>query len=245
MNKKVSYLLLGLFSFLLIAAVGVGPETTYTQSFKLAASASAARGVLQLANSNTVYFAGLVVTNASANEYPMVRLTSDAGLPQLVLEDLDAADSQEPFWYFQSANNGSAGRMYLGYADRTGTNLTGNTDVLTLSTTQITVPGITVTGLTASLPLFTGASSELTTKSIVDARRALGIDSGSGTTEADGTYTNTFNITYSAAPTVFVQVTGGLTAVLTNAVSDVTETNFVINLGASSATYDWQAIGAP
>jgi hypothetical protein len=40
---------------------------------------------------------------------------------------------------------------------------------------QITAPGITITGLTASLPVFTGTSKEMVSKSVADTRTALGL----------------------------------------------------------------------
>lgn len=116
-----------------------------------AATVGGTLGVTGLLTGTAISSSGNLFVNAtSANDDPMVRLTSAAGLPQLVLEDLDATDEQEPFWYLQSANNGSAGRFYLGYADRSGTNLTGNADILVLTPDGLDLYGI-LTAATATI----------------------------------------------------------------------------------------------
>jgi len=65
---------------------------------------------------------------------------SSNGTPQLVLNDLDAANAQEPMWYFQSANNASKGILYMGYGDRSsGTTMTGYTDVMVVDASSFTL----------------------------------------------------------------------------------------------------------
>ena len=72
------------------------------------------------------------------------------------------------------------------------------------------------------------------------AKLASGIQSGSVTTAADGTVTNTFTVAYAAAPTVLVVQTGEDTTV-TNTVT-VTATNFLWNAGAPSTVGKWLAL---
>jgi hypothetical protein len=204
------------------------------------------------------FSSSLLVNAASANNDPMVRFTSATGLPQLVLEDLDAANAQEPFMYFQSANNGSQGRGYIGFADRSGTNLTGNADILAFkpggldvysvltSDSLVVTNGIIDQSLTASLPMFTDATKRHVSKTVANTLLALGIQSGTGTTADDGTVTNTFGTAFSGGtPKVIVQVTGGATTVLTNAISAVGTTTFILNLGSNGKTFDYIAIGTP
>ena len=65
---------------------------------------------------------------------------SSNGTPQLILNDLDAADAQEPMWYFQSANNASKGILYMGYGDRSsGTTMTGYNDVMVVDASSFTL----------------------------------------------------------------------------------------------------------
>ena len=75
---------------------------------------------------------------------------STNGTPQLVLNDLDAADAQEPMWYFQSANNASKGIFYLGYGDRSsGIVMTGYTDVMLVDASSFTLGAVIGTGTQA------------------------------------------------------------------------------------------------
>ena len=70
-------------------------------------------------------------SGAGAGAATGVITSSSNGTPQLILNDLDATDAQEPMWYLQSANNASKGVFYLGYGDRSsGTTMTGYTDVM-------------------------------------------------------------------------------------------------------------------
>jgi len=72
---------------------------------------------------------------------------SSNGTPQLVLNDLDAADAQEPMWYMQSANNASKGIFYFGYGDRSsGTVMTGYTDVMLVDASSFTLGSTIGTG---------------------------------------------------------------------------------------------------
>ena len=271
---------------LLTNAVLVTPSlgaSTATSIAAVTATLGSAIVTNALLGSQATLTTSLLVSATSANNNPMVRLTSAAGLPQLVLEDLDATDAQEPFLYFQSANNASAGRGYIGFADRSGTNLSSNADILALKPTglelygALTVDNVTVTNAatvgslvslgvsrldgavtvdslsvtnnltlantTASLPLFTDANKVAVTKTIANALIALGIDRGTATIAADGTVTNTFNITFSVAPVVVSTISAG--AGLTNRVSAITETNCVFTTGTETGTVQWIAVGAP
>lgn len=98
-------------------------------------------------------------------------------------------------------------------------------------------------GLTASLPVFTDANKVLASKTIANTKLALGIQSGSVTTSADGTVTNTFGTAFSTAPVVLLCQTGDGTTI-TNTVT-VTTTNFTYSAGAPSIVAKWLAIGAP
>jgi hypothetical protein len=84
--------------------------------------------------------------NASANLG--IQTLSSSGTQQIVLNDLDAVASQEPMWYLQSANNGSKGIFYLGYADRSsGIIMTGMTDVMVVDQTSVTLGTTIGTGV--------------------------------------------------------------------------------------------------
>ncbi len=80
---------------------------------------------------------GRIIDVGASSSVGLVRLTTNGGF-QLVLEDSDAANDKVPFWYFQSANNGSKGILYLGYANRTGTSLTGSTDRMIMDSASVT-----------------------------------------------------------------------------------------------------------
>jgi hypothetical protein len=71
----------------------------------------------------------------------------------------------------------------------------------------------------------------------------LGIQYGSATTSEDGTVTNTFGTVFSSAPTVFTSQISE--AIVTNLVSSVTESNFVLNTGSHATVVKWIALGAP
>ncbi len=67
------------------------------------------------------------------------------------------------------------------------------------------------------------------------------MDFGQGTTETDGTFTNSFRWTYSNPPTVIAcQVGGNLST--TNAVTNVTTTNFVYRATKAGVVHNWFSI---
>lgn len=74
---------------------------------------------------------------------------------------------------------------------------------------------------------------------------APGIQSGYVISAADGTVTNTFATAFASRPVVSVTQYGALTATVTNWLVSVTETNFVLSVGAPSRTNFWIAIGTP
>lgn len=230
-KKLILGFVLGLSVILTTAwQVGIGRETSWSQTLKLATSSTT--GIASFLSATPVLWTGShsfanthTITGVSANDNPILRVRSTTGLPQFVLEDIDATDAQEPFIYFQSANSGSVGQGFIGFADRSGTNLVSNTDLLKFGPTI----GLQILGATP----------------IANTKITLGIQVGSGTTADDGTLTNTFGTAFSSPPYVVVQVTGGGTVVRTNAISAVTTTNFVLNLGSEAKTFDYHAIGAP
>lgn len=71
----------------------------------------------------------------------------------------------------------------------------------------------------------------------------LGIQSGSVTTSANGTVTNTFGTAFASAPVVVISQTGS--ACTTTNILTVTATGFVYNAGAPSIVVKWIAVGAP
>lgn len=108
-----------------------------------------------------------------------------------------------------------------------------------------TITGLaTNSGLTASLPVFTDANKAFNSKSIANTKLALGIQSGTCITAADGTVTNTFATAFSAAPTVILTHLG-LKLSPTNVVTTTTTTNFIMSAALGDVTNQWIAIGAP
>ncbi len=69
----------------------------------------------------------------------------------------------------------------------------------------------------------------------------LPIQTGIATTAADGTCTQTFTLAFSAVPKVVSSP--NTNNVLTNAISSITTSNFVLTLGVASATANWIAVG--
>ncbi len=67
---------------------------------------------------------------------------------------------------------------------------------------------------------------------------------GSGTTAADGTQTNTFDTAFSAAPKISVVQTGVALSV-TNSITSITTSNFVYVPFKAAVAYHYIAIGAP
>lgn len=101
-----------------------------------------------LSITTTITTGGNITGNGTANHLLGVGAASNIGLLTLgsegggkfVLDDIDASDDQAPMWYLQSANNGSAGRFYIGWADRSsGTVMTGGSDVMVVTETAFTL----------------------------------------------------------------------------------------------------------
>lgn len=118
-----------------------------------------------------------------------------------------------------------------------------NGSAVTLSVTGLTVNQLTNSGLTASLPVFSDANKMLVTKSIANSLLALGIQSGSVTSSADGTFTNTFSTAFSAAPKVIMTPVNSTTP--TNTVVSASTTTFIGNVSDASVVVNWIAIGTP
>ena len=115
---------------------------------------------------------------------------------------------------------------------------------------NITVVGasiktVTNSDFTASLPVWADADKILVTKTIANAKLALGIQTGTCITGAGGKITNTFSTAFSSAPNVTISQTGLGTYSPTNAVMFVTTTNFAVNTSDANVTNQWIAIGAP
>ena len=88
-------------------------------------------------NSSSFYIKGQA--GLGSNNSPLV-VSTPAGTPQLLLYDFDAGDAAEPFWYFQSANDGSNGVLYIGHADLSaGLTTASNADVFILTPTALTL----------------------------------------------------------------------------------------------------------
>jgi hypothetical protein len=66
------------------------------------------------------------------------------------------------------------------------------------------------------------------------------MDFGTGTTEADGTVTNSFRWTYSNAPVVIAIQTGNFST--TNAIASTTTTNFIYRATKAAVTFNWFAV---
>ncbi|KAF0176443.1 MAG: Uncharacterized protein FD161_2982 [Limisphaerales bacterium] len=118
-----------------------------------------------------------------------------------------------------------------------------NGSAVTLSVTGLTVNQLTNNGLTASLPVFSDANKMLVTKSVANTLLALGIQSGSVTSSADGTFTNTFSTAFSAAPKVIITPVNSVTA--TQTVVSASTTAFIGNVSDASVVVNWIAIGTP
>lgn len=69
----------------------------------------------------------------------------------------------------------------------------------------------------------------------------LPIQTGVATAAANGTCTQTFTLAFSAIPKVVSSP--NTNNVITNAISSITTSNFVLTLGVPSATANWIAVG--
>lgn len=76
------------------------------------------------------------------------------------------------------------------------------------------------------------------------ARAGLGIQSGTAITTTDGTVTNAFDVVFSAVPVV-VTAQRGTTLSLTNWITSITTSNFVVRSGAGPVTNSYIAVGTP
>ncbi len=63
------------------------------------------------------------------------------------------------------------------------------------------------------------------------------MDWGTGTTATDGTTTNSFRWTYSNSPVVIAIQTGNFS--VTNAVTNITTTNFIYRATKAAVTFNW------
>ena len=140
-------------------------------------------------------------------------------------------------WSGKGLHVNNVGNSVTFHGAGTGTVIVG--DDLTV-TNQLRLDAVT-----ASLPLWVNATKDVITQSVAASKTALGIQAGSGTTSGDGTVTNTFATAFSSAPKVVAQHTGAPLNLGTNAVTSVTATTFVLDLGSSGVTFDYIAIGAP
>lgn len=96
------------------------------------------------------------------------------------------------------------------------------------------------TDVTGILPIANGGTA---TNTAAGAKTKFGIQSGTATTAADGTVTNTFATDFASAPVVVTTPVNNVTP--TNTVVSVTTSNFVHKAGVASLTINWVAIGAP
>ena len=98
-----------------------------------------------------------------------------------------------------------------------------------------------------AIEIWRGGKRELAipgTNSVAGLKQNLGLTTGRGVSTADGKVTNSFSITYSSAPKVFLQPYG-TTYSGTNVVISITESNFVADSRVTGVTNDWYAIGPP
>ncbi len=69
-----------------------------------------------------------------------------------------------------------------------------------------------------------------------------GVQYGSATTAADGTFTNTFTVPFNTVPAVTTTPINA-PGVITNTVSSITTTHFVGNMGSAGVVVSWVAVG--
>lgn len=95
--------------------------------------------------------------------------------------------------------------------------------------------------LTASLPVFSDSSKNLSSKTIANTLLALGIQKGTVSMAALDQQTNTFSTAFSSAPViVFTGPTNALPHLVT-----VSATGFTVGTDGTNHTIQWIAIGAP
>lgn len=105
---------------------------------------------------------------------------------------------------------------------------------------------ITNYALSPSLPVFTGAGTNLVSQTAAASKTLLGIQFGTSTTAADGTGTNTFGTAFASAPIVVTTPTGAAAVVVgTNKVISTSATAFIYVTGAPGTVINWIANGAP
>jgi len=93
-------------------------------------------------------------TGGSANNAAL-KVATASGTPQLILDDVDATDAQEPMWFMQSANDATNGVLYIGYGDRSDAiTMTGKTDMIIVTPTDFTLG---ITEQLGIIPIYSGA----------------------------------------------------------------------------------------
>lgn len=129
-----------------------------------------------------------------------------------------------------------------------------NANFVGLGATNVVVAGVTNTDHAVSSPVWTDANGKSVTKTVANAKLALGIQAGTTTLDATGlsglfTNTVTFPTAFSSPPVVVVQynIAANYAADhMTNCfATNVTATTFWIGGGVASAPISWIAVGAP
>lgn len=251
---KLKHLLaLALVAVAAIVLHAADPFTVPTQSLRTAAPVS--QDLLVTNANNTV---GLTVQKSTASVLPLGKFVH-GGTTMFSIETNGAPTiaaltaSTVPYANASKVLTSSAVTpTELGYVSGVTSALqtqvdaklaTTNGAAVILSVTGLTVNQLTNSGLTASLPVFSDANKMLVTKSIANSLLALGIQSGSVTSSADGTFTNTFSTAFGAAPKVIMTPVNSVTA--TNTVVSSSTTTFIGNVSDASIVVNWIAIGTP
>ncbi len=168
-----------------------------------------------------------VVIHAADFDVPTQKLRATAPVSQ----DLHVTNANDTVGLTVSKSSASVSK--LAKFNHTGTT------VLSVETNGT----ITSASLTASLPLFSDSAKGITSKSIANTLLALGIQSGSATSAADGTFTNTFGTAFGGTPKVIMTPVNSVTA--TNTVVSASTTAFIGRVNTAGVVVNWVAIGTP
>lgn len=116
--------------------------------------------------------------------------------------------------------------------------------LLLTTTDEIPLKVRVPSGQTANLLELVTGSSAVFSVSAAGGLTTPAFQSGTVTTAADGTVTNTFATAFAARPVVVATQYGALNSP-TNWLQSITTTNFVLSAGAPGITNAWFAYGAP
>ena len=166
-------------------------------------------------------------TGGSANNAAL-KVATASGTPQIILDDVDATDAQEPMWYFQSANDAVNGVLYIGYGDRSNAiTMTNKTDMIIIEPGTFTLGATTLVGdvdIYAADATFanvagTGATFNITTVTAGTTITLDAADAAAGTANTYVSITGSTPAHGAATPTdIFLDITPtvGIPTVATN-----------------------------